>query len=170
MDRDNIVLTGYPGAGKTTVSLALGRELDGWTVVDTDVMIEEREGRSIPELFEAKGEAYFRQAESRVIAEVMEKTRQIVSTGGGAVLAAENRLAMKRGGFVVALKASADVIISRVRENENRPLLRGDVETRVRRLLEERKHAYDFADLTIDTSGLPVEEVVRLILEERACR
>lgn len=168
MKHDNIVLVGFMGTGKTTVSQALVAELQGWTAVDTDLFIERQEGMAIPEIFARRGETYFRQAESRVIAEVMQHTRQVVATGGGAVLAEANRKWMTRNGFVVALTAAAETIIERVRRDENRPLLHGDVAERVHKLLQQRKNAYDFADIKIDTTGLTVEQVVRLILRERA--
>lgn len=77
---------------------------------------------------------------------------------------AANREAMLRSGLVVALKADAETIISRVRGDTNRPLLAGDPEGKVRQLLQERAGAYDFAHVTIDTSHLAVEDIVRAIL------
>jgi len=165
----NIVLIGFMGTGKTTVGLALSEKL-GWTFVDTDQRIVEREARSIPELFEQEGEAYFRDAESAVLEEVLAGERQIVSTGGGSVLRPLNRETMLRGGFVVALTAPADALIERLRGDANRPLLAGDKEERVRLLLKERKNAYDFASLTVDTSKLGVAETVETILREAGAR
>jgi len=163
--RNNIVLIGFMGTGKSTVSRVLAERL-GWQSIDTDAEIERQEGRKIAEMFAADGEAYFRNIETRVIAEVMSGKEQVVSTGGGAVLAEPNRQAMLAGGCVVALTADPDVIIERVRRDEKRPLLQGDVSERVHTLLANRRTAYDFADIKIDTSQLTVEAIVGIILEQ----
>lgn len=159
----NIVLVGFMGTGKTTVGSALAERL-GWCFVDTDAAIEDREGCSIAEIFERKGEGYFRETESAVIQEVLAAGQQVVSTGGGAVLLQENCEAMLSGGFVVALKTPPGVLIERMRHDSNRPLLSGDKEERVHRLLEERKNAYDFAQLTIDTSICDIHEATDQIM------
>jgi shikimate kinase len=163
----NIVLIGFMGTGKSTVGLALSDRL-GWRFVDTDQAIVEREQRSIPELFQNQGEAYFRDAESTVLSNVLQGDKQIISTGGGAVLRAENRECMLASSFVVALTAPPEVLLGRLRGDVNRPLLAGDKEERVHRLMEERKNAYDFAHLMIDTSTSNVRETVETIME-RAC-
>src|SRR5690606_2725227 len=103
LNKDNIVLIGFAGTGKTTVSKLLAARLSGWHVVDTDALIEAREGKTIPELFSGQGEAYFRSVEQQVIADVMQRSQQIISTGGGAVLHEENRQWMTQHGWVIAL-------------------------------------------------------------------
>ncbi len=163
-EKRNIVMIGFMGTGKSTVGSALAERL-GWRFVDTDAAVVEREGRTIPELFEEKGEAYFREAETSVLAGVLAGSRQVVSTGGGAALRQENREAMLGGGFVVALTAPPEVLLARLRGDANRPLLAGDKEERVHRLLAERKNAYDFAHLVIDTSRSNVRETVESIIE-----
>jgi shikimate kinase len=166
MKEQNIVLIGLPGTGKTSVGRELSLRL-GWTFLDTDELIEQQEQTEIPQIFASRGEAYFRSVESRVIEEVMKRSGQVVATGGGAVLSQENSNRMKENGWVVCLKASAEVIIERVSQNENRPLVKGDVEAKVRGLMEQRKYAYNFADMQIETSSLPVEEIAAQILMQR---
>lgn len=161
------MLIGFMGTGKTTVGAALSERL-GWRFVDTDEEIVSRENMSIPELFAARGEPYFRDVEAEVIAGVLERKKQVVSTGGGAVLRPGNRSAMLAGGFVVALTAPYETLIERLRGDANRPLLAGDEEERVRRLLEERKDAYSFAHLAIDTSSCSVREAVQTIIDRFA--
>ncbi|WP_068774513.1 shikimate kinase [Paenibacillus sp. FJAT-26967] len=161
----NLVLIGFMGTGKTTVGLKLAEDL-GWRMVDTDEEIVKKAGMSIPDLFAAHGEAYFRSLEREVIEEVLAGRDQVVSTGGGAVLAETNRKIMRNNGFVTALTASVETIVERVQNDQNRPLLQGDVEERVRTMLQLRQDAYSFADLTIDTSSLSVAEIVRCILME----
>ncbi|WIV18177.1 shikimate kinase [Paenibacillus polygoni] len=160
---DNIILIGMMGTGKTTVSSILAQEL-GYTLIDIDNEIEVLEGCPIPILFQEKGESYFRQVESDTLCRVLKGTSQIVSTGGGSVLQAKNRELMKEAGWVIALTASAESIISRVSSNGDRPLLAGNIEERVKNIMKERKDAYSFADVTVDTSELSPEEVVRHIL------
>lgn len=162
---DNIILVGFMGTGKSSVSHVLAARL-GWNRIDTDVEIERRDGRSIPEIFENEGESAFRSIESEVIQNVLLGSRQVVATGGGAVLAEANREIMLKRGFTVALKASAEKIIERVRSDSARPLLKGNLEGRVKQLLEDRKHAYDFAHMQIDTSGLDVRSVAERIMEQ----
>ncbi|WP_019533586.1 shikimate kinase [Paenibacillus ginsengihumi] len=164
-NKNNIVLVGLMGTGKSTVGQALAERL-GWTFVDTDALIEQERGMAIREIFARYGEAAFRQAETETIERIMEGERQVVATGGGAVLAAANRQAMTRTGYVVRLAASAETIIERVRHDRNRPLLSGDLEQRVRAIMEERRHAYDFADAAVDTTGLDVADIVGLIVSQ----
>ncbi|WP_135547443.1 shikimate kinase [Paenibacillus cymbidii] len=159
----NIVLVGFMGTGKTSVGGVLAGKL-GWRLVGTDEEIERREGRTIPELFAGPGETYFRDVESGVIADVMSRSGQVVATGGGAVLAPRNREAMRAGGIVVALTASAETIIARVNRDSNRPLLQGNAHETVPQLMEKRKHAYDFADVTVATDGLTVEQIAETIV------
>lgn len=162
-NRDNIVLVGMMGTGKSTIGSLLASEL-GYQLVDLDSVIVEEAGCSIPELFEEKGEAYFRDLETTVLRKVLQEYNIVLATGGGAVLRDENCGLMKNNGWVVALSATVDDIISRVGEDPNRPLLAGGARERVTALLEERKHAYSFADVTIATSGKSTEQVSSEIL------
>ncbi|NGQ94752.1 shikimate kinase [Brevibacillus sp. SYP-B805] len=156
---ENIVLVGFMGTGKSTVGRALAAKLN-WTYVDLDRRIAEREGRSIPELFRTKGEAYFRDVESALLAELLGQQRQVIATGGGAVLRPANVTAMLQGGLVVALFADEAEIVRRVSSDAGRPLLAGDPAARVKALLQERAGAYDFAPLKIDTTAKQVETIV----------
>jgi shikimate kinase len=164
LKRNNIVLVGFMGTGKSTVGRFLAEKLS-WDLVDTDHYIENQEGMTIPELFSTKGEAYFREAETQAIREIMGRTKQVVETGGGAVLAETNRTCMKQNGYVVALTASLETILLRVGGDRNRPLLQGKASEVVPQLLERRKHAYDFADLRIATDRLRIELIAQRLLE-----
>ncbi|BBH19599.1 shikimate kinase [Paenibacillus baekrokdamisoli] len=156
----HIVLIGFMGTGKSTISQLLAKRLD-CKAVDLDFEIECLSGQTIPELFTAKGEVAFRALETEVLLNSLHsRDRLIIATGGGAVLAPQNCKVMQELGYVVALKAEAEQIISRVSQDSSRPLLQGNVQERVYKLLEDRKHAYDFAHLTIDTTNLTTNEVV----------
>lgn len=162
----NIVLIGFMGTGKTTVGRIVADRLK-WAFVDTDARIEKEQGAEVSQLFERHGECYFRDLETKTLRKVLESERQVIATGGGAVLAEANRHAMQEGGFVIALQADFSAIIQRVGGNTSRPLLKGNLEQQVSSLLEQRKHAYDFADMIIDTSNKPVSYIADRILNER---
>ncbi|MBP3961165.1 shikimate kinase [Paenibacillus lignilyticus] len=159
----HVVLIGFMGTGKSTVSKQLAELLKCGTA-DIDAEIVRREGQAIADIFAARGEADFRLAETAALAEVLGSSDPLViATGGGAVLSERNRAMMLQDSFVVALTADPEQIIARVSEDAARPLLQGDVRERVYKLLEDRKHAYAFAHLTVDTSDLSVRQVVELI-------
>ncbi|WP_169083197.1 shikimate kinase [Paenibacillus sp. PL91] len=161
-----LVLIGFMGTGKSTVSKLLAEKL-GWKRVDGDEEIERLENRLISDIFAADGEAGFRVIETNVLETILaSEESSVIATGGGAVLSEINRELMLSKGFVVALKASPEQIIARVKTDTARPLLQGDAEERVNLLLEQRKHAYDFAHLTIDTTNMSAEEVVAAILTQ----
>lgn len=166
MKSNNVILIGFMGTGKSTVGRLLAPKL-GYSFTDTDHRIEQEQGRSIPIIFERYGEAHFRKLEKEALENALEEGNKVIATGGGAVLAEANRKAMLDGGYVVALKADKATIMARVSRDEDRPLLRGDLEERVTTLLESRKTAYDFAHLIVDTSGLSPYEVVEYIVSKR---
>ncbi|MGG6310028.1 shikimate kinase [Paenibacillus macerans] len=160
---NNIVLVGMMGTGKTTVGAHLAAAA-GLKLVDLDQRIVEEAGEAIPQIFAGKGEAYFRELESSLLTQVLRERGIVLATGGGVVLREANRRVMLEGGQVFALKATAEEIIARVGQDENRPLLAGGVRERVTALLEERKGAYDFAHHTIETTEKNVEQVAAEIL------
>lgn len=159
----NIILVGMMATGKSTVGAILAEEL-GYELVDLDQVIVETEGRSIADIFAEDGEEYFRSVETAVLKRMLESENKLISTGGGAVLARGNRALMLSKGHVVALTATAEEIIARVSGDQNRPLLAGNAEERVRRIMEDRHDAYLFAHYTVDTTGLTAAEVSRHIL------
>ncbi|WP_312886563.1 shikimate kinase [Paenibacillus foliorum] len=162
LKKANVILIGFAGTGKSTVGKALSEQL-GWQFIDTDQRIEELQGVSITEMFQTMGEQAFRTVESEVIDRTLKVENQVVSTGGGAVLAERNRARMQESGIVINLTATKEIIITRVSKDQSRPLVQGNVEEKVTALMESRKHAYDFADLAIDTSELSVTEIVERI-------
>ncbi|MEF3310178.1 shikimate kinase [Paenibacillus sp. GYB004] len=159
MNARNVVLVGFMGTGKSTVASLIAERL-GWSKVDLDTSIETAERATIPQLFAGQGEPYFRQAETNALIRELEgREGQVVATGGGAVLAEQNRAIMLGNGLVVALTASVETILERVQNDPNRPLLKGNAAASVPELLEKRKTAYDFAHLRIDTTGRTPESI-----------
>jgi shikimate kinase len=163
----NVILVGFMGTGKSTVGKLLAKRL-GWRFTDMDERIEKEQRMPIRELFRIHGESYFRDLESKTLSTLLTADKQVVATGGGAVLAEDNRSCMLDNGWVIALTANPDTIVSRVSRDQNRPLLQGNLQERVHTLLEQRKHAYEFAHLTIDTTQLNTDQIVDLILQDKA--
>lgn len=167
----NVVLVGMMGAGKTTVGRILAREL-GWPLVDTDQVVVERAGRSIPELFATEGEKGFRAREAEAIAWAAAQDNLVIATGGGAVLAPANREALRRSGVVFWLDAPPEELYRRAAAQgvQGRPLLAGaesgDPLAAVAKLAESRAQAYrEAAHCRIDTTGRSPEEVAKEIRE-----
>lgn len=149
--KENIVLTGMPGSGKSTVGKLLN--IEGFEFIDTDAEIERRCGCSIKELISKKGETYFRDLETEVIREVSSKNCRIISTGGGAILREENIRCLKRNGKIFFLNAD----VSRLQVTESRPL--SDTREKLERLYSERINIYkDTADVTVPDLATPQDE------------
>ena len=164
---NNLFLIGFMGAGKSSVSAGLGRML-GREVVEMDERIAAQEGMSIPELFAQKGEPYFRACETALLKSFSQGAPRIVSCGGGVPLREENVAAMRESGTVVLLTASPEVILERVKDSDERPLLQGHKDVPyIAALMEQRRPRYEAAaDITVDTSRLNIEEVCRQVLRQ----
>lgn len=163
----NLFLIGFMGAGKSSVSAGLGRML-GREVVEMDQRIAAQEGMSIPELFAQKGEPYFRACETALLKSFAQGAPRIVSCGGGVPLREENVVDMRESGTVVLLTASPEVILERVKDSDERPLLQGHKDVSyIAVLMEQRRPRYEAAaDITVDTSQLNIEEVCRQVLRQ----
>lgn len=158
--QDNIVLIGFMGCGKSTVSEML-HERYGMRVIDTDELIAKREGMSIPEIFETHGEAYFREAETKLLKELQEQKNTVISCGGGTAMREENVAEMKKIGKVVLLTASPETIYERVKDQHNRPLLENNKSVAfIAELMEKRREKYEnAADIILSTDGKSVFEI-----------
>ena len=149
--KENIVLTGMPGSGKSTVGKCL--QVEGYTLVDTDAEIQRRCGCTIRELIAAKGEPYFRDLEAEVIRDVSRESCRIISTGGGAILREENVRCLKRNGKLFFL----DAALSRLRATGDRPL--SDTQDKLARLYADRIGLYRAtADVTVPDMDTPEAE------------
>lgn len=164
--KKNIVLIGFMGTGKSEVGKELAKML-GYEFVDTDELIERREGIPVSEIFDKCGEPYFRKIESEIVEEVSIMENVVISTGGGAVVRSENRMNLKRNSITICLTASPEVIYERTRGYDNRPLLKtDDPYMRIKELLKEREPYYSEADIKIDTTQLETQKVVEMIMRE----
>jgi shikimate kinase len=160
----NIILAGFMATGKTAVGVRLAERL-GYVFVDLDGLIEAEGGMTIPQLIAGRGEAAFREMESRLVERVAQQRRCVIATGGGTVASAANLLALKQSGVVVTLTADLETLLSRLGTGADPDLLHGeDLRARTEQLLAERRDAYAQADVTVDTTARTVDETVDCVL------
>jgi shikimate kinase len=157
----SIVLVGMMGAGKSTIGRRLSARLR-LPFVDADTEIEQAHaGMTIPEIFAAHGEPYFRDGEARVIARLLDGGPAVLATGGGAFMREDTRDRIRAKAVSIWLKADADIIMKRVKRRADRPLLQtADPAATVGRLIEEREPVYQGADLTIWSRDVPHDKIV----------
>lgn len=161
----NIVLMGFMGSGKTSVGKKLAERLD-MTFVDMDDVIVQRRGKSISDIFDQDGEAYFRSLERNLVRELSAESGKIIATGGGIVLNPQNVSDFEAGSLVVCLSASPEAILERVKDDTNRPLLAdGDKLGKIKSILDKRIKLYKAVSNQLPTDGLTVEEVVEKVIE-----
>ncbi|MEY8834348.1 shikimate kinase [Phaeobacter italicus] len=169
--KKTIVMVGMMGAGKTAVGRGLAARLDV-PFLDSDHEIEVAANRTIPEIFARDGEPFFRQKERQVISRLLEEERGVLSTGGGAFLAEENRRTISEKGVSVWLKADLDVLWNRVKHRDTRPLLRtADPHATLSAIYAERVPFYAQADLAVVSDGkASIEEMVSRVIEALKAR
>lgn len=156
--KSNIVLCGFMGSGKTTIGRKLSRIL-GCPFIDADRYLENREGKTIPEIFAESGEAGFRDMETDCARELAEKTGCVIALGGGAVLRDENVALYKKNGLLLHLNTPFYRIVQNLSRDTSRPLLQGDKATQTRLLYNQRKKIYvACADKSV--SGSRISEIL----------
>ena len=163
---NNIILIGFMGTGKSTISKEL-HEKTGRKEIDLDAYITEKSGMTINDIFAQSGETAFRDLESACLAEVLKNDQQIVSCGGGTVLRTGNVAEMKKHGRIILLTATAQTIYNRIRTNTERPLLRNNMSPEyIQELMGKRDKVYhDAADIIICTDGKEVPDIAEEILK-----
>lgn len=161
----NVYLVGMMGAGKTTLGKALAQKT-GLEFVDTDRMVVERTGVPVATVFEFEGEQGFRRRESAVLAELAARSGCVVATGGGAILAEENRRAMRASGTVIYLRARLESLWERTRHDASRPLLAtADPKGTLAALLVERDALYrETAHIVVETGSQSAASLAARVL------
>ena len=162
-----IIIMGPPGAGKSSTARALA-ELIGGEVIDTDLLVEEANGKRIPDIFTEDGEPYFREQEELAVDRALQITgsrRKIISLGGGAVLSATTRDRLKAsGGRIVFLNVSISHAAPRIGFNRDRPLLVDNPRAKWVALMKDRLPIYEsLADFVVDTDEKSAREVAQEI-------
>jgi len=158
----NIYLVGFMGSGKSTVGKILAEKLN-MNFVDIDKLIEEKEGMKIKDIFEQKGESYFRELERKQIEAVVKQEGLVVSTGGGLGANLDNMNFMKKNGDVVWLDVSLNTVLDRLKNDQDRPLLKQPTE-KIKQLFEERKNVYRLANIRINADKKTPSQIVEEIL------
>ena len=163
----NLILVGMMGSGKTTMGRALARHL-GKAFVDSDEEIQKRTGVTIPHIFDIEGEAGFRQRESAAIRDLMGRDNMVLATGGGAVLAEQNRAMLQQNGIVIYLKASVHDLWQRTRHDRNRPLLQtADPHAKLTELFQQRDPLYlQVADIVIQSGKQSAHALMLHLVDE----
>ena len=166
--KTSIALIGFMGTGKTAVGKVLAARL-GRELIELDSLIEQKAGKSIPEIFEQDGEIGFRELEIEVTKEVAAKKKTVIACGGGMVLNKINVDRLRKECIMVYLKASQGIILKRTSDDKNeRPLLAvPDRVVQIRELLRFRQPFYErAADITVDTTKLTINSVAERIIEK----
>lgn len=173
MGKNNIILVGFMASGKTTTGKLLSDVLN-YSFIDTDRLIEEMEGKTINDIFNLKGEAYFRELESKILDLLSSSENTVISTGGGIVISEDNRKKLKDIGNVIYLNASPEWILANLnRSNIVRPLLLKEKEpgNKVKEILYNRLEFYEgVADyIIIVNDKSPMEIVDNIICTIQYC-
>ncbi|SHK58866.1 shikimate kinase [Hespellia stercorisuis] len=163
----NIVLIGFMGAGKTTVSDYLSTCF-AMDIVEMDQVIADREEMSIPDIFATYGEEYFRDLETNLLIEMQSKNNMVISCGGGAALRERNVQEMKKNGRVVLLTANPETIYDRVKDGDERPVLKGNKNVPfIAELMEKRREKYEAAaDVVIHTDDKDVMQICEELINK----
>ncbi len=161
---ENIILVGLMGAGKSTIGKSLAKRLKK-DFYDSDRVIEDRTGVDISTIFEIEGEQGFRDREEQVIDELCQMENIILATGGGCILRERNRENLKKGGHVVYLRTSADLLYSRIRFDKSRPLMQtNNPMNTLKKLLNDREPYYlEVADTVVMTGKQKINTLVKKV-------
>jgi shikimate kinase len=171
MKKNIIYLTGFMGAGKSTVGPILANTL-GWDYYDLDKVIELKTGKKIRQIFEESGENYFRELETAQLKEISAGDNLVIALGGGTISSANNLSILQRYGEIIYLKTSLESVYKRLRFKDDRPLLKvneaienpeEEVMKRLTLLYESRKAFYEKADFIVETESVPIGSTVDYI-------
>ena len=164
--KNSIALIGFMGVGKTAVGKVLAKELNR-EFVELDSLIDCKAGKPIPEIFEQDGEVVFRELEIEITKEVSENKNQVIACGGGVVLNNINIDILKRNSIIVYLTASPRVILKRVSNGGERPVLKINNLLTIQELLRFREPFYErAADFKINTSRANIKSVIEQIIDK----
>lgn len=166
---NNIYLIGFMGAGKSTVGRLISKKMSR-PFFDTDKLIEQKSGLTIPKIFRESGEAVFRELEAEIVKEVAKKTAVVVALGGGAVINNKSWKALKNSGTIFYLKWPDNILMERILHSQHRPLVtEADMSERkdaLQKKLDSRQERYHEAHHVINCyEGMPADETANLIIQ-----
>jgi shikimate kinase len=158
-EKKNVYIIGFMCSGKTAVGKLLAARLS-MDFADTDALVVAADGRTIPEIFAASGEEYFRSLETECLKSLAKASGIVVATGGGIVMREENMRLMSSSGTILRLTVSPEDVAARAGELSERPLLNtANPMERIARLMRDRESNYRRADISVDTHGKSAEQV-----------
>jgi len=160
----NIYLVGFMGTGKSTIGKELAKLL-GRKFLDMDLLLEQRLGFSIAEIFAKYGEKYFRAEERKLAFELAEESDKVVATGGGTVMDPDVLKAFKQQGVVICLLVEKELLIARLGKIEKRPMLQDKPKEEIEELMLKRKAVYDKIPIKVDTTNLTPPQAAKKILD-----
>ena len=160
----NIVLLGMMGSGKSTIGYLLSNKINS-DFYYIDKIIEEEEGLKITEIFENKGENYFRKIEEKICLKILKFNKKIISLGGGSFLNNKIREEIQNNHVSFWLNWNTSTIIRRIKKNKNRPILKGMSENEINKLIIKRKKIYEKAHLKINCENLSKNEIINKIIK-----
>ena len=165
MEIKKIALIGMMGSGKSTIGSLLAKKLGG-VLIDIDKKIEKIENQKISQIFELKGEAYFRELEFNVTIQSLKDNNKIISLGGGAFMNKELRKIIKQKSKTFWLYWNTDTLIKRIRSNDKRPVVKNMNQIEIKKLISERNKIYYFSDFKIICESLKTAEIVDKIFQK----
>ncbi len=160
----NIVLLGMMGSGKSTIGYLLSNKVN-LNFYDIDKIIEEEEGLKITEIFKIKGENYFRKIEEKICLKILKFNKKIISLGGGSFLNNKIREEILKNHVSFWLNWNTSTIITRIKKNKNRPILKDMSENEISKLIIKRKKIYEKAHLKINCENLSKSEIINKIIK-----
>ena len=162
--KKNLVLTGMMGVGKSTIGKKLAKRLR-LKFADIDKIIEDKEKCSIKEIFELKGESYFRKVEKKITLEILKKHGFVIALGGGAILNSSVRKEVHNSSLSFWLDLNLKTLVSRLKNVQKRPLLSElNLEKTVNKIYLERKKIYSESDFKIKCNDLDIDEITKKII------
>ena len=163
--KKNIALLGMMGSGKSTIGSLIAKKLDV-VLIDIDKKIEKMQNQKISQIFELKGEAYFRELEFNVTIQYLNDNNKIISLGGGAFMNKELRKIIKHKSSTFWLHWNAETLIKRIKDNNKRPVIKNMSYSEIKKLINERNKIYNFSDYKIICENLKKGEIVDKILQK----
>ena len=162
----HIVLVGMMGVGKSTIGKELSKSLD-IPFLDIDDLIEKSESKTISKIFEQSGESYFRKREMEItLKALMQENKEIISTGGGAIMNKVIRNNILNRSISVWLKLDTSSIMSRIGKNTKRPLILQNTKVEIEKILEDRLIYYAMAQIHIECKGKNIKNCANQIIKE----